>query len=221
MEPSGPCGSDRPDTSSTSSETAPPLLPCNIEAKAESNSLANWHVACCRKCMKYKRWALRSGTFGAKLSPFGPSGRPAGAQQALREKPYDESDTDHQQQELFVVVAARLAPDQVFRAGVRPNHYRAGRCVRAGGNPAAVALDPGAMSAPRGRYRMGYAGHCGISQRDQAERRPAAGGPHFAGALPVDLRRNPLGIHHAPRVAAGQPEGSFSRLQDLAAPASR
>jgi len=30
-----------------------PLLLCNIEANAESISLVNWHVACCRRCVKY------------------------------------------------------------------------------------------------------------------------------------------------------------------------
>src|SRR2546430_10669258 len=63
MELSGPCGSGRPDRASTSSETAPPVLPCNIEAKAESNGLANWHVACCSGCMRHKQWALCGGTF--------------------------------------------------------------------------------------------------------------------------------------------------------------
>src|SRR6187402_2118467 len=51
--------------------------------------------------------------------------------QGLREKPHGESDTDHQQQELFVLVAARLAADEVFRAGVRGNRYRARRCLGA------------------------------------------------------------------------------------------
>src|SRR5437899_10655868 len=69
MEPSGPCGFDRPDTSSTSSETAPPVLPCNIEAKAESNGLANWHVACCSGCMRHKQWALCGGTFWREAEP--------------------------------------------------------------------------------------------------------------------------------------------------------
>src|ERR1019366_5406674 len=73
-------------------------------------------------------------------------------------KPYGESDTDHQQQELFVVVAPRLAADQILRAGVRRNHYRAGRCFGAGRNPAAVVIDTGALSAARRRHRMGHAG---------------------------------------------------------------
>ena len=42
-----------------------------------------------------------------------PSGR-----SGVRKEPYGESDTDHQQQELFVVVAARLAADQILWAGV-------------------------------------------------------------------------------------------------------
>jgi hypothetical protein len=39
-------------------------LPCNIEAKAGSDSLANWHVACCIKCAKHKQWALFAVRFG-------------------------------------------------------------------------------------------------------------------------------------------------------------
>src|ERR1700680_102854 len=110
----------------------------------------------------------------ARSCAVGPQWRSAG----VREKPDGESDTNHQQQELFVVVAARLAADEILRAGVRRNHYRAGRCFGAGRNPAAVVLDTGAMSAARGRYRMGYAGDCGISQRDHAGRPPVAVGPY-------------------------------------------
>src|SRR5665213_343711 len=98
MAQSCPCGSDRPDTSSTSSRLAPrPMLLCNIEARPESISLANrqllanwqvfanWHVACCLKCAKRKHWAVWPGE-----------------RSGVRGKPYGESDTDHQQQELFV-----------------------------------------------------------------------------------------------------------------------
>src|SRR5713101_9990475 len=116
----------------------------------------------CKLARRLLHWMHETQTMGTLrrevLARSCARSAPAGARQALREKPYGQSNTDHQQQELFVVVAARLALDQVFRAGVRGNHYRTGRCVRAGGNPAAVVLDPGAMSAARGRHRMGYAG---------------------------------------------------------------
>ena len=51
--------------------------------------------------------------------------------------------------------------------------------------------------------------------------RAVAGGPRAAGALPLDLRRNPFRLHDAARLAAGQSEGPFSRLQDLVAGAGR
>jgi hypothetical protein len=93
----------------------PPLpgLPCNIEAKAQSVSLTNWHVACCIKCARHKQWAHWAVRF--EVLP----GVVRLIVEGLREKPYGKSDTDYQQQELFVVVAARLAADQVLRARVR------------------------------------------------------------------------------------------------------
>src|SRR4051794_8644936 len=119
MEPSGPCGSDRLGTSSTSSGSAPPGPLCNIEAKVASLGPANWHVACCIGGVRHKQRALCGGMFGAKRSPASPAGGLAFRE--LREKPNGEGNTDHQQQELLVVVDARLAADQVFRFGVRGN----------------------------------------------------------------------------------------------------
>src|SRR6202165_57542 len=60
-----------------------PVLLCNIEAKAESNSLRNWHVACCRKGRKAKQWAGFCDTLRREAVPGGPQ---PGAH-ALREKP--------------------------------------------------------------------------------------------------------------------------------------
>src|SRR3954470_23749117 len=42
-----------------------------------------------------------------------------GSDQGVRKRSYGQGDTDHQQQELLLVVAARLAADQILRAGVR------------------------------------------------------------------------------------------------------
>src|SRR5258708_35687907 len=66
----------------------------------------------------------------------------------LRKRPDGENDTDYLQQELFVMVAARLAVDEVFRAGIRGGRDRARRRGCAGRNPAAVVVDPGAVPAP-------------------------------------------------------------------------
>jgi hypothetical protein len=59
------------------------------------------------------------------------------------------------------------------------------------------------VSAPRGRYRMGYAGDCGISQRDQAGRWPAAGRTAFHGRIAGRFAAKSTGISPRPRVAAG------------------
>src|SRR6202165_4311578 len=60
-----------------------PVLLCNIEANKESNSLPNWHVACCRKARKAKQWAGFCDTLRREAVPGGPQ---PGAH-ALREKP--------------------------------------------------------------------------------------------------------------------------------------
>src|SRR6202158_5770020 len=131
MAPSGPCGSDRLDTSSTSSGSAPGLIAMQYRSQSRVNQPRKLARRLLHKWLKRKQWALCS-------DPGGRSG--------LREKPHGESDTDHQQQEVFVVVAARLAADEILRAGVRRNHYRAGRCFGESRKPAAVVLDTGAMS---------------------------------------------------------------------------
>src|SRR5260370_492339 len=105
MELSGLCGSDRLGTSSTSSETALPMLPCNIEAKEKSNSLANWHVACCIRCARHKQWALCGGRVWRGAVPPGPPRRSRGG----REKPSRGRRTTTHHQEIFLVGAARRA----------------------------------------------------------------------------------------------------------------
>src|SRR5580698_1475742 len=87
-----------------------PLLLCNIEANRESISPENWHVACCAKGGKPSLWAV----------PMQRAFKSEGVE------PYGEGDTDHQQQELFVLVAAWLAADKVLRAGIRRDRHRAG-----------------------------------------------------------------------------------------------
>src|SRR5207244_4169892 len=73
-------------------------------------------------------------------------------------RPYGEYDTDHQQQELLVVVAARLAAREILRPALRGGRYLPRRRLGAGRNPAVVVVDPGAVPAARGRYRLGHAG---------------------------------------------------------------
>src|SRR5215468_6552467 len=64
MVQSSPCGSERPDNTSTSYANAHPVpeLPCNIDARSESNRPGGWHVTCCGKRGKHESWApLRRG----------------------------------------------------------------------------------------------------------------------------------------------------------------
>src|SRR5436853_2493575 len=108
MAPSGPYGSDRLDITSTSSGTPPPLLPCNIGA--------NTGRAACQTGT-----SLAAKDAGSTGNRHGLAGRsaPRSGRSSMRERPYGEGDTDHQQQELLFMVAARLALDQVLRAGIR------------------------------------------------------------------------------------------------------
>src|SRR4051812_29480652 len=141
----------------------------------------------------------------------------AGASLRREGRPHGEGDTDHQQQELFVLVAAWLAADEIFRARFRGDRHRTGRRVGARRNPAVVVFDPGTVPAARRRDRLGYAGDRRISQRGDAGCRAVARGSRSARALPLDLWRNPFRLHHLARLAAGQPEGALPRLQDLVA----
>ncbi len=105
---SGPCGSDRLDTSSTSSGSAPAHAAMQYRsqsrvkqpAKLARRLLLKARAENC-KLEQPSQWALR------RTAPDGRSG--------VRGKPYGKSDTDHQQQELLVLVAARLAADEVLR----------------------------------------------------------------------------------------------------------
>src|ERR1700722_1465109 len=50
-----------------------PVLPCNIEAKAQSISLTNWHVACCIKCAWHKQWAHCAVVLARNDAGLGPA----------------------------------------------------------------------------------------------------------------------------------------------------
>src|SRR3978361_1745097 len=97
--------------------TCPRWPPCNIEARSGSKRFRRWHVTCCIKRAKPKQRARLC----APLAATSGGGTGPGGVQAPRGKANGQGDTDGQQQELFLVVAARLAADQVLRPGVRPN----------------------------------------------------------------------------------------------------
>src|ERR1700679_987572 len=100
MAPSGPCGSDRLDTSLTSSGSALAL----VVMQYRSQSGAEQPRKLARRLLHKIREAQARGTLrrpvwrrvGLRLARGGRSG--------VREGPYGESDTDHQQQELFLMV---------------------------------------------------------------------------------------------------------------------
>src|SRR4051794_13746861 len=60
MAPSGPCGSDRPDTSWTSCVSSRFLGAMQYRSQSGPDGLKNWHVTCCMKCGKHRQWALCS-----------------------------------------------------------------------------------------------------------------------------------------------------------------
>src|SRR5712671_859817 len=112
-------------------------MPCNIDARAGPA-------------------ASKTGTWlavylpGAQALGGGAVGRPCLGSGVLgfEGRPYGKDHTDHLQQELLILVAARLAAGEVLRPGVRGGRHRPRRCVGSGGNPAAVVVDPGAVPAP-------------------------------------------------------------------------
>src|SRR6478609_9560332 len=81
-------------------------------------------------------WALGTGRGRSRAS--GALVWLCAGRSGVKEKPYGENHTHHQQQELFVMVAARLATDKVLRAAIRGSHHRAGRRLGAGGNSLAL-----------------------------------------------------------------------------------
>ena len=79
-------------------------------------------------------------------------------------------DADAQQQELFVLVAARLADGQARRNRVRRDPRAPRRCGCACGDPAAFAFDPGAVPDLRGGQALGHPRHRRVRKRGQAKK---------------------------------------------------
>src|SRR6185503_1084598 len=103
------------------------MMPCNIDARAGP-------AAC-----KTGTW-LAAQMPDAQALGGGAAGRPGLARRRLgfEGRPYGEDHTDHLQQELLVLVAARLVAREVLGAGIRGGRHRSRRRVGACGNPAAV-----------------------------------------------------------------------------------
>ena len=125
------------------------------------------------------------------------------------------SHADPEQQELLLLVAARLADGQIRRNRLRRGYRRARRRRRARRNPAAVALDPGALPDLRGRkvwdtlaigeFLNEIAPKKALLPKDRADARP----------LPLDLRRDAFRLRLAAAGAADEHQGAFPALQDL------
>src|SRR3954447_24914461 len=138
MATSGPYGSDRLGTSLTSFTSAPVPWCHAISTPEPARPPLKLARGLLRKCPAHRHWAAARPTVHGWAEAFwGFEGRP-----------YGKDHTDHLQQELLVLVAARLAAREILRAGVRGDRHRPRRCVGAGGNPAAVVVDPGAVPAP-------------------------------------------------------------------------
>src|SRR5947199_7523156 len=136
MATSGPYGSDRLGTSLTSFTSAPVPGAMQYRSQSRANRLPNWHVACCVNTRRTGIRRRQPAAHGCAEAFWGFEG------------PYGKDHTDHLQQELLVLVAARLAVGEILRDRVRGGRHRPRRCVGAGRNPAAVVLDPGAVPAP-------------------------------------------------------------------------
>ena len=128
----------------------------------------------------------------------------------------------HLQQELLVLVPARLADVQARRPRVRGGDGadRRSRHARA----ELLLLSPSFLVpclTARRRQGVGHAGDRRIRGGSQARSRPAAGRPRRARALPGDLRRDALGLRQPALGAADEPQGAPSGLQGLGRRAGR
>ena len=117
----------------------------------------------------------------------------------------------HQQQELFVLVAARLAAVQAGRARVRGED---GLPLDDPSTRAELLLLSPSFLVPcltHDGQGLGHAGDRRIPERDQARGRPAAGRSGGARPLPRDLRRDAFGLRQPALGAADEPQGASIR----------
>ena len=161
-------------------------------------------------CDASARIATRRGRFivGQTSATSG-----AGDTESMARKPASKADADHQQPQLFLLVAARLAAVQAGRAGLRDRDAAAGR--RRGARRAAAAVPS---------FLVPCLTHDGIKVWDTlaiAEylNERAQGGllpedRRRARALPLDLRRDAFGLRQSALRPADEPQGA-------AIPASR
>src|SRR6516225_12464131 len=108
--------------------------------------------------------------------------------------PDDRDHSDDQQQELFILVTARLVAVQNGRLEICRRSGAGRRSDKPCRIVAAVALDPRAVPEAPGHLDLGYSGDRRISQRGTAESRTAATRSCGPRSLSLDLRRNALGI---------------------------
>ena len=94
---------------------------------------------------------------------------------------------------LFVLVAPRLADGEVLRARFRRDRYGAGTMRRRARKSCCCRRRSWCPCLRHdGADRVGHAGHRRVPQRIDAASEFATGGSRQAGALPLDLRRNPF-----------------------------
>ncbi len=134
---------------------------------------------------------------------------------------HNEGGADNQQQELFIVVTARLAAGALCRPALRGKGRRAGRSGGARRDAAARLVDPRAQLEGRASESVGHAGHRRVLERDPPQGGSGAGRQGRAGALPRDLRRDALRLRQPARGAADEPARALSGLPHLGAGAGR
>src|SRR3981189_1884328 len=109
MVPSGPCGSDRPDTSLTSFTSALARYGHAISKPRRSRAALQTGTSLAAENARSMGIEHRPRAFarGRRLGPV------CARRSGVKERPYGENHTHHQQQELLVVVDARLVADKV------------------------------------------------------------------------------------------------------------
>ena len=152
-------------------------MPCNIEARAGSDRLQNWHVACCGENVRqHRHWAA--------LRPACRAGVQAFEGKAIwRKTTLTISSKNYSSWSLRGWLLTKFSGLEFEEIVTAPDDASA---------RAEILLLSSSILVPCLRHDGATVWDtlaiARIPQRDHAGRRPVAGGPHPARALPLDLR---------------------------------
>jgi hypothetical protein len=166
----------------------------------------------------------QSGWRRGSVSPppaSGPLGRSIPGMQLSHHHYRDKVDAQgrphHQQQELLLLVPARLALVPACRPRLRGEGGVARRPFGARRAAPALAVVSGAVADARGRAGLGYAGDRRVPGRDFSRGWPLAARAGASGALPGHLRGDALGLLQYALGTAHEPQGASPGLQGVGA----